>query len=73
MTPRLLTKYQAAQYCGYSPRRFAELVSAGKLPRPIPDTHRWDLRQIDRALDVLSGISTNESLSPYEQWKARHG
>lgn len=72
MTPRLLTKAQAAEYCGYKPRRFAELVSDGVLPKSIPATHRWDKKALDRALDRLSGISTN-SLSPLERWRQEHG
>lgn len=35
MNPRLLTKAQAAAYCGYSQNRFGELVREG--------LHRWIL------------------------------
>lgn len=70
MTPRLLTKSQAAEYLGYSVSRFGELVSEGKFSPPITGTTRWDKKKLDMDLDRLSGISTNENLSAYDAWKA---
>lgn len=71
MTPRLLTKAQAAEYVGYSLSRFGELVRDGKFSPPITGTARWDKKKLDLELDRLSGISTNERLSAYDRWKAR--
>jgi hypothetical protein len=34
-------------------------------------THRWDRKALDRALDRLSGLTDDTSLS-FEQWAASH-
>ncbi len=70
IAPRLLTREQAAAYCGLSTHGFSEWVRAGRLPGPIAGTARWDLRAIDAALDSLSGIGIG-SLA-LDQWKAKH-
>ena len=70
IVPRLLTREQAAAYCGLSVTGFSEWVKTGRLPGPIVDTARWDLRAIDAALDSLSGIGIG-SLA-LDQWKAKH-
>lgn len=66
--PRLMTRAEAAAYCGYSPEHFSRHVAAGRLPQPLPHMHRWDRQAIDRALDALSGISA--PLSPDDQYAA---
>lgn len=74
MTPRLMTKAEAAAYCAITPSRLSQLVKAGTLPRSIPGTTRWDKAAIDRALDKLSGLTSDAELSPYQKWKqARDG
>jgi predicted DNA-binding transcriptional regulator AlpA len=70
IAPRLLTRQQAAAYCGLSVNGFSEWVKTGRLPGPIVGTSRWDLRAIDAALDSLSGIGIG-SLA-LDQWKAKH-
>jgi predicted DNA-binding transcriptional regulator AlpA len=70
IAPRLLTREQAAAYCGLSVHGFSEWVKTGRLPGPIAGTARWDLRAIDAALDSLSGIGIG-SLA-LDQWKAKH-
>ena len=54
--PRLLTREQAAAYCGYSPSGFSARVADGTLPGPISGLARWDKDAIDRRLDELSGL-----------------
>lgn len=72
--PRLLTKEQAAAYCGYSPSSFARHVDAGTFPGPVPATHRWDRKALDRALDRASGIpSRNSAEDALAEWGAKHG
>lgn len=68
--PRLLTREQAAAYCGLSVNGFSEWVKSGRLPGPILGTARWDLKAIDIALDSASGIGIG-SLA-LDQWKAKH-
>ena len=57
IAPRLLTKEQAAHYCGLSPSGLDAWVRAGIVPGPIAGTKRYDLRAIDMALDRHSGIA----------------
>jgi predicted DNA-binding transcriptional regulator AlpA len=70
IAPRLLTREQAAAYCGLSVNGFSDWIKSGRLPGPIAGTARWDLRAIDAALDSASGIGIG-SLA-LDQWKAKH-
>jgi hypothetical protein len=73
ITPRLLTRAQAAAYCGVGTTAFAAWVRRGIVPGPIPETHRWDRKAIDVALDVLSRIDDKLEPNALDQWKAtRH-
>jgi hypothetical protein len=69
--PRLLTRDQAAAYCGLSVQGFSDWVRRGRLPGPITGTIRWDLKAIDAALDLASGLSTSAFSSPLDQWRAK--
>ena len=71
LAARLITRSEAAAYCGYSAKRFSELVRAGIMPGPVAGTRRWDRKAIDAALDRASGLASNANLSPLEAWKAR--
>jgi hypothetical protein len=74
LSPRLLTRAEAAGYCRMTPSRFSQLVKAGTLPASIPGTTRYDRMAIDRALDKLSGLQSDAELSPLQKWKqARDG
>ncbi len=74
--PRLLSRAEAAAYCGLSCQGFSAWVKNGRLPGPIVGTARWDLRAIDASLDSLSGIAARNTatvdLSALDQWKAKH-
>lgn len=70
IAPRVLTREQAAAYCGLSVRGFSEWIKTGRLPGPIRGTIRWDKKAIDAALDQASGINPTIGTSPYDQWKA---
>jgi predicted DNA-binding transcriptional regulator AlpA len=56
MTPRLLSREQAAQYLGISPTQLDAEVRAGTFPPPfrLARTRRtlWDRAALDRALDA---------------------
>ena len=78
LEPRLMTRDQAATYCGLSRNQFSNWVRDGLVPPPIARTKRWDRHAIDQRLDQLSGLAVQSALSPLEQWKAdrdarRHG
>jgi predicted DNA-binding transcriptional regulator AlpA len=67
---RLLTRAQAAAYCGLSCAAFSDWVRRGRLPGPIAGTARWDRRAIDTALDNASGLVTNlKHEDVFDIWK----
>jgi hypothetical protein len=68
--PRLLTRRQAATYCGLSAEGFDQWVRRDIVPGPIPGTQRWDRKAIDLALDRASGIGTTTETA-FDDWKAR--
>lgn len=50
MTPRLMTRREAAEHCRLSVASFHRWVVAERLPGPLPGTKRWDSRALDLAL-----------------------
>lgn len=75
MTPRMLTKAQAAEYCGCSTLgAFDVWRTKGIVPGAVPGTTRWDKKAIDAALDAASNLVTpSDHLTPYQRWKADNG
>lgn len=73
VSPRLMTKAEAAAYCAVTPSRFYQLVKAGTLPGAIPGTTRYDRIAIDRALDKLGGLTAQAELSDFDKWLAEDG
>jgi len=69
IVPRLLSREQAAAYCGLSVHTFSAWTRAGRIPLPLSGTARWDLRAIDRALDLLSGLSLIAEDSALDDWR----
>jgi hypothetical protein len=67
--PRLVTKAEAARYCGASPATYAKWVLAGILPPSLPVIGKYDMRALDAALDKLSGIKSEQSEDGFEKWK----
>ena len=60
LEPRGMTREAAAAYCSLSPATWDRWVSDGRMPPPLPGTHRWDRKAIDRAWDLISGFGTEE-------------
>lgn len=60
VTPRLLSREQAAAYVGLSPGAFDAEVQAGTFPKPFPlrGTRRnlWDRAALDSALDSRMAV-----------------
>ena len=54
--PRLITKQQAAAYCGVSTPTFSKWVMSGDMPRPYRATRKFDRKAIDLVLDNAAGI-----------------
>lgn len=68
--PRLLTREQAATYCGVGVTTFTTWVRRGIVPGPVSGTHRWDRKAIDGALDALGCIDDEFEPNALDQWKA---
>ncbi|MBC7285841.1 hypothetical protein [Hoeflea sp.] len=66
--PRLLTRSQAAAYCGCAPSTFSMWVAGGTIPPAVPGTKRWDRAAIDAKLDAISGLATAETEDAYDKW-----
>ncbi len=69
-TPRLLTRQQAAAYCGVTPETFDDYRRRGIVPSPISGTNKWDRKLIDSWLDKASGIEANTETS-LDGWRAK--
>lgn len=70
---RLLTRPQAAAYCGYSPGQFSRLVTAGTLPGHIGKLRRWDKTVLDAKLDELSGIKADDkNEDEFDKWEREY-
>jgi hypothetical protein len=68
--PRLVSKAQAANYCGVTAPTFAKWVFAGILPSSISVTGKYDMRALDAALDKLSGIEPIQlTQDSFDIWK----
>lgn len=68
---RLLTRQEAAKYCGLKPSAFSDWVRKGNLPNPVPGTRRWDKCAIDAKLDAMAGLAVDEVAtgSPLQKWQ----
>jgi predicted DNA-binding transcriptional regulator AlpA len=58
LTPRGLSRVQAAAYIGVSPSLFDEMVRDGRMPQAIRINSRvlWDRLQVDEAFAALSHV-----------------
>lgn len=56
---RLLSRQEAAAYCGCSTATFSGWVAAGHMPKPLFGSKRWDKKAIDDALDKASGLAND--------------
>jgi len=66
--PRLISRAEAAAYCGITPTCFSMWVASHKMPPSIPGMRKWDKRAIDAKLDEISGLDANDNEDPYEKW-----
>lgn len=69
--PRLLSRKDAATYCGIAKSTFSMWVANHKMPATIPGTRKWDKRAIDAKLDEISGLGANDNATEtdLEKWK----
>lgn len=66
---RLVTEKEAADATGLDLATFRAWVSCGRLPSPIPDCGKFDLKAIDSALDQISGLGTPSNA--LDAWRAK--
>jgi hypothetical protein len=57
MTPRLLSRAEAATYCGISATLFDERLVDEIPPIRIGRRNLWDVKALDRWLDAQSGLA----------------
>jgi hypothetical protein len=71
MTPRLLSREQAAAYCGVSRNHFNEHIATCIKCTPISGRKLWDIKLLNEYIDRLSGIAANtESEMSDDDWLA---
>lgn len=69
---RLATEKEVASEIGLDLATFRAWVSAGRLPGPISDCGKFDMKAIDMAIDKISGIgSPANALDSWRQKNAR--
>lgn len=68
---RLLTRSQAAAYCGLSTSTFSRWINIGLLPAALSGTARWDRTAIDHALDKASNLKGDQPMNEFDLWKER--
>jgi hypothetical protein len=68
---RLLSRAEAAAYCGFRPSAFSAHVAAGRLPAALPALRKWDRKVLDAHLDRMSGLEKTEAASkdPWAEWE----
>jgi hypothetical protein len=67
---RLVSEKEAATAVGLDLNTFRAWVASGRLPKPIPDCNKFDLKAIDAALDRLSGLGG--PANALDAWRAGH-
>lgn len=71
--PRLISRKEAAAYCGIAESTFSLWVATYKMPPAVPGTRKWDRRAIDAKLDEISGLGATETEDRYERWMRENG
>jgi hypothetical protein len=66
MTQRLLSRHQAAAYCGISAPHFDATVAKEVPALQLGRRNLWDRKLLDRWLDVRSGIT--EEFRSIDDW-----
>jgi hypothetical protein len=57
LTPRLLSRQEAAIYCGMSPTHFDEQIRPAVPPLDFGKHNLWDIKALDRWFDQRSGLA----------------
>jgi hypothetical protein len=70
MARRLLTDKEAADEIGIPLATFKAWVEMGRLPKPLPDCGKFDLKAIDAALDKISGLGGGTNA--LDAWRSKN-
>jgi excisionase family DNA binding protein len=68
--PRLATEKEAAEYLGLELATFRAWVECGRLPKPLPDAGKYDLRALDAAVDRISGLGS--PANALDAWRSKN-
>jgi hypothetical protein len=66
---RLVAEKEAAEVAGLDLSTFRAWVASGKLPKPIPDCNKYDIKAIDAAIDRVSGLGG--PANALDAWRAK--
>jgi predicted site-specific integrase-resolvase len=66
---RLATEKEAADAVGLELATFRAWVASGKLPKPIADCGKYDLKALDAAIDRISGLGS--PTNALDAWRAK--
>jgi len=69
--PRLLSEKDTADAIGLELATFRAWVACGRLPGPIPECGKFDLKAQEVALDRISGLGG--SANALDAWRAKGG
>lgn len=70
---RLLSRQEAAAYCGMSVPVFERLCPIAPLDLGGVRLHRWDVERINQWIDGMQGQAVNSNDADDEAWLAKAG
>jgi len=68
---RLVDEKEAAENVGIPIATFRAWVANGRLPQPLPDCGKFDLKALDAAIDRISGLGGPSNA--LDAWRVRKG
>ena len=66
---RIVAEREAADAAGLDLATFRAWVASGKLPPPIADCNKFDIKAIDAAIDRISGLGG--PANALDAWRAK--
>lgn len=66
---RLVGEKEAAEIIGIELATFRDWVSCGRLPKPMPECGKFDIKAIDAAIDRISGLGG--PANALDMWRAK--
>jgi hypothetical protein len=69
MGRRLVSEKEAVEETGIPLATFRSWVEIGRLPKPLPDIDKYDMKAIDQAIDRISGLGSGGNA--LDAWRAR--